>query len=106
MIESTFELVGRVAVTSAGSVWKARDTALDRLVALKEISAPDEAHALAALDSPHVVAVYGVVEDGGRTFLVEEWVEGATLAAVLRSAGRLASDQALGVMRGALLGLA
>ena len=101
----SFEVLGRVAVTASGTVWKARDTVLDRLVALKEIAAPDEAAALATLDSPHIVAVYRVVEDGERTLLVEEWVEGATLAAILRTSGKLETAQALGVMRGALLGL-
>lgn len=101
-----YEILGRVASTRSGGVWRARDVGLDRVVALKEIASTQEAAALAALHSPHVVAVYGVVEDAGRTFLVEEWVDAATLAAVLRSAGRLSREQALGVLRGALLGLA
>ena len=102
----SFEVLGRVANTATGAVWKARDRALDRFVALKEIDALDEAAALGALSSPHVVEVYGVVSDASRTFLVEEWVDGATLAAILRSSGKLDNAQGLGVMRGALLGLA
>jgi eukaryotic-like serine/threonine-protein kinase len=104
-----YEILGRVATTRTGAVWKARDTGLDRLVALKELdaaAAATEAAALARLSSPHVVEVFGVVEDGARAYLVEEWVDGATLATVLQAAGRLDVAQALGVMRGALLGLA
>src|SRR4051794_2562055 len=107
-----YEVLGRVATTRTGAVWKARDVALDRFVALKQIAATDreaahrEAAAIAGIDSPHVVSVYGLEEDGPTTFLVEEWIEGATLAAVLRAGGPLGTPQALGVVRGALLGLA
>ena len=104
-----YEILGRVATTTSGSVWKARDTALDRLVALKEVApgaAAAEASALARVTSDHVVRVFGVVDDGPRAFVIEEWVDGATLAAVLRRTSRLSSEHALAVMRGALLGLA
>ena len=104
-----YEILGRVATTASGVVWKARDRALDRLVALKEIALAAAAHevqALVSLRSVHVVEVYGIVEDGAHAYLIEEWVEGATLAAVLRSSGPLSERQALGVIRGALLGLA
>jgi len=65
-----YEVLGRVATTRSGAVWKARDVALDRLVALKEIPASNrealyrEAAAIAAIASPHVVGVYGVEDDG------------------------------------------
>ncbi|WP_460607199.1 serine/threonine-protein kinase [Jatrophihabitans fulvus] len=105
---SDFEILGRVSGGSA-TVWQARDVALDRVVALKEVPGDDavrEARALASLDSPHLVRVHGVVTDAGRTFVVEEWVDGATLRDVLREAGTLSREQALGVVRGALFGLA
>ena len=49
---SGYEVLGRVASTRSGAVWKARDVGLDRLVALKEVVSSDaarEATALAAL---------------------------------------------------------
>ena len=107
-----YEVLGRVATTRSGAVWKARDVSLDRLVALKQISSADrerlyrEAAAIAAIASEHIVTVYGVEEFEDSAVLVEEWVEGATLAAVLRANGRMPVGQALGVVRGALLGLA
>ncbi|MGN6608761.1 MAG: serine/threonine-protein kinase, partial [Jatrophihabitans sp.] len=103
-----YEVVGRVASTRSGAVWKARDVALDRFVALKQVE-PDgverEAAALAALASEHIVEIYGVVHDGGDTYLAEQWVDGAPLSVVARTAGTMSPQQALGVVRGVLRGL-
>lgn len=103
-----FQLLGRVSTGLSGVVWKACDTGLDRLVALKQITdeSSAEASALASISSEHVVQVFGVVEETGRTYLVEEWIDGATLAEVLRGSGPLSPGQALSVSRGALSGLA
>lgn len=107
-----YELVGRVGTGTTATVWKARDPGLGREVALKQVpmTAVDglraEAARLAQLDDPHVVRVFGFVEDAGAAYLVTEWINGATLAEVLAAGGRLSVPQALGVVRGALLGLA
>jgi len=52
------------------------------------------------------VTVFDLIEADGQAWLVEEWVDGTTLAAVTLRSGRLSPQQALGVVRGALLGLA
>src|SRR5689334_10845695 len=82
-----------------GTVWLCRDERLDRDVAVKQVgllpgeSAPDLARALrearssAALNHPHVVSVYDVVEAEGHTWLVMEYVEGRTLAEVVAQDG-------------------
>lgn len=107
-----YEVIGRVGAGATGTVFKARDAGLGRYVALKRVSpgAVDllraEASRLAQLDDPHVVSVYGFVEEPDAAYLVLEWVEGATLAEVLAAGGRLVVPQALGVSRGALIGLA
>lgn len=112
MMISGYEVLGQVGAGTTGRVFHARDTHLDRPVALKQVpvSSVDllraEAQRLSQLDDPHVVAVYGFVEEPDAAYLVEEWIPGATLAVVLAEHGRLAADQALGVVRGALLGLA
>lgn len=112
MVVGGYEVVGRVGAGSAGTVFKARDAGLGRDVALKRVPAHAvaglraEAARLAALDDPHVVSVFGFVEEPGAAYLVLEWVEGATLAEVLAVGGKLSVAQALGVTRGALLGLA
>jgi serine/threonine protein kinase len=73
-------------------VYRARDTKLHRDVALKilpEVLARDgervarfarEARLLTLLNHPHIAAVYGLEESGGRTFLVMELAPGGTLA--------------------------
>ncbi|HEY8717915.1 protein kinase domain-containing protein, partial [Pengzhenrongella sp.] len=100
-----YTLLGRLGSGTSGTVWKAHDDALDRVVAIKALDAPSaesraqwrsEAQVLAALDDPHLVAVYGYAENAEGAYIIEEWVDGAPLTAVL-SAGPLSAAQALGV---------
>jgi Tol biopolymer transport system component/predicted Ser/Thr protein kinase len=73
-----------------GEVFRARDTRLDRLVAIKFVSpalADDasrrrflqEARMASALNHPHILTVHEVGESGGRQYLVTEYVDGGTL---------------------------
>ncbi|HTA44892.1 MAG TPA: protein kinase [Bryobacteraceae bacterium] len=89
-----------------GQVYRARDTRLGRLVAIKVIRTegaqrPDfrirfrrEAQATAALNHPHICTLHDVGEQEGASYLVMEYVEGQTLAARLRE-GPLPLDQLL-----------
>ena len=93
-----------------GEVYRARDTKLHREVAIKVLpervaADPDrlarferEAQVLAALNHPHIAAIYGLEEAGGVTALVLELVEGPTLAERLEQ-GRDAVDEALPIAR-------
>ncbi len=81
-----------------GEVYRARDTKLQRDVALKilpPLFASDverlarferEAQVLASVNHPHIAAIYGLEQSGGSQFLVLELVEGGTLADRLEQA--------------------
>lgn len=93
-----------------GAVWLGRDEVLGRVVALKKIgvmpggTAPDleraerEARLAARLNHPHVVAIFDLVTEGDDQWLVMEYVDGATLAELVRSGGPLAPDQAAPIL--------
>ncbi len=99
-----FELLEQIGVGHFGSVWKARDTELDRLVAVKiprkeHLSEGEaeqflrEARAAAQLRHPNIVPVHEVGRDGDTVYIVSDYVEGATLKEWL-SAQQLAPREA------------
>ena len=86
-----FELVGRLGVGGFGTVWKARDTELNRTVAVKIPRANQlsneglerfwrEARAAAGLRHPNIVSVYEVGRDGDSIYIVSDFVHGVTLS--------------------------
>ena len=93
-----------------GEVYRARDTRLNREVALKvlpESFAADperlarferEAQTLAALNHPHIAAIYGIEENAGVRALVLELVEGHTLAELI-ARGPVPPDDAVRLAR-------
>jgi eukaryotic-like serine/threonine-protein kinase len=101
-----YQLEALLGEGGMGQVYRARDTRLGRPVAIKVIRAegaqrPDfrirfqrEAQATAALNHPHICALYDVGEHEGASYLVMEYVEGQTLASRLRE-GPLPLDQLL-----------
>ena len=103
-----YELTGVLGTGGMGEVYRARDTKLGRNVAIKVLldefgTDPDriarferEAKVLAALNHPHIAALYGMDEADGRHFLVMELVEGETLAERLRR-GPLPVDETLAI---------
>jgi serine/threonine protein kinase len=109
------EVVGR---GGAGVVLKARDTRLQRVVAVK-VLAPRlaacaatrarfvrEAQAAAAVRDDHVVAIHAVRADGPAPYLVMEYVNGVTLERRIKQAGALALTEALRVAAQMARGLA
>ena len=93
-----YEILALIGAGGMGEVYRARDTKLERDVAIKIlpfnfVSDPDrlarferEARMLAALNHPHIGAIYGLEEYAGNPALVLELVEGPTLADRLESA--------------------
>lgn len=107
-----YERVGIVARTAHTTIWKGFDPALHRSVALKQVRGEHavaavhrEAAALAKLRHPNIVAVHDLFDDADSVWLVEQWITGAPLSAVLRHTGRLRAIDALALLHGALTGL-
>ena len=107
-----YEVIGLIGQGGMGEVWQARDTKLDRDVALKVLpeaftSDPDrlarferEAKVLASLNHPHIGSIYGLEEAEGGKFraLVLELVEGPTLADRIAQ-GPIPIDEALPIAK-------
>ena len=80
-----YELIIRVGAGGMGEVWKARDTRLDRVVAIKFSTTEfgehfeREARAISALNHPHICHLYDVSPD----YLVMEFVDGKPLTGPL-----------------------
>ncbi len=108
MIAGRYSLEREVGRGGTGAVWLARDEVLGRSVALKRIGllpgadqtdlarAEREARLSARLNHPHVVSVFDVVTDpeSDTRWLVMEYVDGVTLAQLVRERGRLSPDEA------------
>jgi Tol biopolymer transport system component/tRNA A-37 threonylcarbamoyl transferase component Bud32 len=106
----SFEITSLLGAGGMGEVYLARDTRLDRPVAIKVLLAavasdPDrlarferEAKLLASLNHPHIAQIYGLEDSGGTRALVMELVEGATLADRIAE-GALPLDEALPIAR-------
>ena len=101
-----YEIQAPLGAGGMGEVYRARDTRLDRTVAIKvlpEHVAADlkqrferEAKTVAALSHPHICPVFDVGEQDGVNYLVMEYLDGETLAQRLEK-GALPLDQALTV---------
>ena len=96
-----YEILGLLGAGGMGEVYLARDTRLEREVAVKVLPAevagnPErlarferEARTVASLNHPNIVTLHDVAEAGGIRFLVMERVAGRTLADVIDRAGEL-----------------
>ncbi|WP_432479744.1 serine/threonine-protein kinase [Nocardioides sp. GXQ0305] len=106
MIAGRYQLDREIGRGGMGAVWLARDTTLGREVAIKRlglmpgVSGPDldraarEARLAARLNHPHVVHVFDLVNEDEGQWLVMEYVEGRTLAAMVRVDGPLSLQRA------------
>ncbi|HLK00134.1 MAG TPA: serine/threonine-protein kinase, partial [Streptosporangiaceae bacterium] len=98
---SRYRLTQPIGSGGVGVVWRGRDVLLDRAVAVKEIVQPAsdetyqrtlrEARAAARVKHPGVAAVYDVVSEDGRWYIVMELVEGRPLSQVIDTEGPLPS---------------
>jgi serine/threonine protein kinase len=105
-----YEIVAPLGVGGMGEVYRARDTKLDRDVALKVLPEsfvhdPDrlarfqrEAKVLAALNHPNIAHIHGLEESNGIQALVMELVEGEDLAQRI-TRGAIPIDEALAIAK-------
>src|SRR5262245_53721272 len=105
-----YETLNRIGSGGMGEVFRARDTKLNREVALKIL--PDsfagdperlsrftrEAQTLAALNHPHIAVIYGIEEGAGTTALVMELIEGDDLSQRI-ARGPIPLDEALPIAK-------
>jgi len=110
MFAQRFELLQLIGKGASGSAYKARDILLDRIVLLKILhsyllASPDAVErfrreALTAIQLTHPgivqVFVHGVADDG-RSFLVMDYLQGASLAQILAEEKRLSLDRVLNI---------
>ena len=101
-----YEVLSPLGAGGMGEVWKARDTRLERIVAIKVLPAhlskseeirqrfEREARTISSLSHPHICALYDVGNQDGTEYLVMEYLEGETLTDRL-ARGPLPTEQVL-----------
>ena len=91
-----YEIIAKIGEGGMGAVYKARDTRLNRIVAIKTLSGTtperkarflQEAQAASALNHPNIVTVHDLLRDGGQDYIVMEFVPGKTLDHAIPSHG-------------------
>ncbi|MFC5096026.1 serine/threonine-protein kinase [Amycolatopsis plumensis] len=108
VIAGRYRVLGRAGHGAMGTVWRAKDERLDRLVAIKQLF-PDspadpaaaertrertirEARVTARLRHPHAVVVYDVVEQGAAAYITMEYLPSRTLTDLLEEQGPLVPE--------------
>ena len=107
VVGDRYVLLSELGAGGMGTVWRARDALLDRIVAVKEVRLPPEldehdrvvllartmreARHAARLDEATVVRVYDVVQHDNRPWIIMELVDGTSLSHVIRQEGPLPS---------------
>ena len=96
---SHYQILDKLGEGGMGVVYKARDTHLDRFVAIKvlppeRVADPErkrrfvqEAKAASALNHPNIITIHDISSEGGHDFMVMEYVAGKTLAQLIGRKG-------------------
>lgn len=114
-----YELIRSIGRGSQGAVYLARDPTLDRFVAIKVLTAwdadlnrmtedgtPLEARISSKLKHPNIISIFDAGECDAGPYLVFEYVEGKTLAQILKTKGALSIEAAVPLITAILKALA
>ena len=105
-----YEIVAEIGRGGMGVVYKGYEPSLARFVAIKELSpmlAHDpvvverflrEARSMALLNDPHIIQIYAIGQEDDEPFFVMEFVDGVSVATLVKRDGRLESDDALKIV--------
>jgi serine/threonine protein kinase len=105
-----YEVIEKVGEGGMGVVYRARDTRLDRFVALKRLPVEmmadtgrrrrfvREAKAASILNHPNIITIHDIGREGDNDFIVMEYIEGDNLREILRSGQKLSLIQIMKIM--------
>src|SRR5215471_20628030 len=110
-----YKIVDKLGEGGMGAVFRAHDSRLDRVVALKAVRGPqtddalrrrcwEEARAAARVSHPNACRLYDILEENGQLFLVMELIEGESLAARMQR-GAIPVQESAQIMLGLLSAL-
>jgi len=97
-----YEILQRLGAGGMGEIYRAQDTRLNRIVAIKVLSAGNaddperrrrfilEAQAASSLNHPHIITIHDIVSQGDQEFMVMEYVAGKTLSELIPPGGMAA----------------
>lgn len=106
-----YEIIRLLGEGGMGEVYLAKDSVLDRMVALKRIKNTEtqdaqfsqrflnEARIQARLSNPHIVALYACFEESGTYYIAMEYAAGITLDQLIKHIGPIPEDRALRIFR-------
>ena len=112
-----YEIIAELGRGGMGVVYKGYEPSLARYVAIKELSpalANDEviverflreARAMAKLNDPHIIQIYSIGQEDEQPFFVMEFVDGASIAELIKREGRIQTSDALKIVEQTAQGL-
>src|SRR5262245_52709740 len=112
-----YQILEEIGRGGFATVYRAHDTHLNRLVALKELHShlltdtdwierfQREAHLIARLNHPHIVTIHDIGQTPSRQFLIMSLVEGPGLDKLLAGRGRLSWPEAMVIIQAVAEGL-